>query len=160
MHISISTIGGVIGLISGLFVLFDRFYKGRPVILLTVREIENSPRKLVCIRIKNTTAYDIAILGARNRQGIYFLTENEDVHSLMEGASGKSNFSLMLKPDGTKELIIKAMYKDNVALEVTKPGYVEFVIYWRRGNATWLAQMPLLVCSTSQVLRQLGGVEQ
>jgi hypothetical protein len=160
MHIGLSELGGIVGLIGGLFVLFDRYYKGRPVASLTVNTQSSQGRQLVCIRIKNPTAYDIAILGANNRQGVYYLTMDEDVRSLLEGTAGTLKYAFMLKPDESKELIIKAQMKDNLPLEVTKPGYVEFVIQWRRGNATWLPQIPVLVCSTTRVIRQLAGVQQ
>lgn len=160
MHIGLSEIGGVVGLIGGLLVFYDRYCRGRPVASLTVNEVSAPPRKLVCIRIKNDTPYDVAILGARNRQGIYFLTENEQTRSLLAGAIGALKFAFVLKPTETKELIIKSNYKDGVAMELLGNRYAEFIIRWRRGNSTWMPQMPIFVCSTTQVIRQLGGVEE
>jgi hypothetical protein len=155
----LSEIGGVIGLISGLIVLHDRYYKARPIASLTIRETGSPLRKLACIRIKNTTPHDVAILGANNRQGIYFLAVDEEVRTLLEGAAGTQKFAFMLKPDETKELIIKAKVDGGIPLEVVKNRYIEFFIWWRRGDSTWMPRLPVLVCSTTTVIRQLAGVE-
>jgi hypothetical protein len=106
MHIGLSELGGIVGLIGGLLVFYDRYYKGRPVASLTVNVQGPVGRKLVCVRIKNTTPYDVAILDAKNRQGVYYLTEDEATRSLVAGAMGASKFAFMLKPDETRELII------------------------------------------------------
>jgi hypothetical protein len=159
MPFGLSEVGGIVGLLGGLVVLFDRYYKGRPVASLTVDTLSPSGRKLVCVRIQNTTPYDVVIRHPTNRQRIYYLTQDEEPGTLLQGAAGTLKFAFMLKPDETKKLIIKAYIKDNVPLEVKKPGYVEFLIPWRRGNATWLPQIPILVCSTTQIVRELGGVE-
>jgi hypothetical protein len=158
MHIGLSELGGIVGLIGGLLVFYDRYYQGRPVASLTVKVQSPSGRKLVCVRIKNTTPYDVAILGAKNRQGVYYLTEDEATRSLVAGVMGALKFAFMLKPDETRELIIMPHFDSGIPLEVKKR-YIEFAIYWRRGNATWLPQVPLLVCSTTYVIRQLGGVQ-
>lgn len=157
MHIGLSELGGIVGLIGGLLVFYDRYYKGRPVASLTVRAEGPSGRKLVCVRIKNTTPYDVAILGTKNRQGVYYLSEDESVHSLVAGTMGALKIVFMLKPDETRELILRPQFEGGVPVEVKKR-YVEFAIFWRRGNATWMPQVPLLVCSTTYVIRQLGGV--
>lgn len=54
---------------------------------------------------------------------------------------------------------MNAKYKDNVAVEALGTRYVEFWIFWRRGNATWLPQIPIPVCTNTQTIRELGGVE-
>ncbi len=98
------------------------------------------------------------MLNADNREGVYFLVEDEEARTLIEGAAGTLRFAFMLKPDETKELIIKSKFKDGVPLEVMSR-FVMFRIWWRRGNATWLPQMPVVVRSTTSVIRQLGGVQ-
>jgi len=158
MHIGLSEIGGIVGLFGGLVVLYDRYYKARPMASLTVNVGTPSVRKTVWIRIKNPTPYDIAIIGATNRQGVYFLAENEETHTLIEGASGNLRFAFMLKPNETKQLIVCAKFKDGIPLEITNR-YVEFLIWWRRGDATWLPKMPVFVCTTTEVIRLLGGAD-
>jgi hypothetical protein len=61
-------------------------------------------------------------------------------------------------PDA-KQLIIKAKFDGGVPREVIRSRYAEFVIRWRRGNSTWLPQLPVLVCSTTHVIRQLADAD-
>jgi hypothetical protein len=49
-------------------------------------------------------------------------------------------------------------FKDNVAIEALADRYVELWFRWRRGNATWMRQIPVPVCTRTSVIRQLGGV--
>jgi hypothetical protein len=76
----VGAIGGIIGMIGGLLSLRDRFAKGRPIASLTTTT--QGSRKLLTIRIKNTTEYDVVIDGASERRGVYFLVEDFDTSNL------------------------------------------------------------------------------
>jgi hypothetical protein len=134
--------GGLVGLLSGLFVLYDRFYKNRPVASLAVKHVDGLS-KPVCIRIENTTKYDILVGSAFIRpNGLYSVGDDKE---------------FLVPPDGKAELLIKA--KSNAASDWTaKKRYVEFWVHWRRGNATWLPQIPIPVCSTTKLVRSLGDI--
>jgi hypothetical protein len=67
--------------------------------------------------------------------------------------------SFILKPDESKELLIMPKFEGGMPVEAIKNQYVEFWIYWRRGNATWQPQLPVPVCTTTGTIRQLGSVE-
>jgi hypothetical protein len=64
MAFTIGEIGGIVGLISAGIVWMDRYYKGRPVVSLTTQSA--SGKTLICIRITNTTPYDVAIIGSNS----------------------------------------------------------------------------------------------
>ena len=153
----IGMIGGVVGMIGGAASFYDRFYKGRPIASLTTRN--SSGRMLVLVRVKNTTSYDIVVQSTFERRGVYFLAEDSTTLNIIKGQLGKDGFPFILKPDEGKELIVMPKFKDGMAVEALRNRYVEFWIYWRRGNATWLPQLPVPVCTNTQTIRQLGGVE-
>jgi hypothetical protein len=153
----IGMIGGIVGLLGGVASFRDRFYKGRPIASLTTRNC--SGRNIVLVRIKNTTEYDILMRGTAERRGIYYLTEDSTTINLIRGQLAKPAPPFILKPDETKELVVNAKYKDDVAVEALGARYVEFWIFWLRGNATWLPQIPIPVCTNTQTIRELGGVE-
>jgi hypothetical protein len=153
----IGMVGGIIGLIGGMASFYDRFYKGRPVASLTTRN--SYGRNLVLVRIKNTTNYDVVVTGTTERRGIYYLAEDSTTLNIVNGHVGKDISPFMLKPDESKELVIMPKIKDGVPVEALGNRYVEFWIYWERGNATWLPQIPVPVCTNTRTVRQLGGVE-
>jgi hypothetical protein len=155
----IGMVGGLVGMAGGLASFYDRFYKGRPVASLTTQE--KNGVKFVLVRITNTTSYDVIIDGAGEKRGVYFLAEDASTHNIVKGQLNRKMFSpFVLKPSDSKELFVMAKYKDNVAIEALGNRYVEFMIYWRRGNSTWLRQIPIPVCTNTRTIRQLGGVEE
>lgn len=149
----IKTIGAFVGLVTGAFVFYDRFNKGRPVATLTFKE--EGTRKLACIRVSNPTPYDVMIIDTLVSPSIYFLTDDFEIKNLVRGAAGKG-ISFILKSHDSREVLIAPLFKDGVALELTKPGAVNFWIYWRRGNATWLKMPPVPVCTSTEILRKFG----
>lgn len=152
----IGMVGGIVGAIGGAASFYDRFYKGRPIASLTTRN--SFGRNLVLVRVKNTTNYDVVVGSTSERRGVYYLSDDTSQLSNIKGQLGKG-FPFILKPDEIKELIVMPRFKDGVAVEALGRRYVEFWIYWRRGNATWLPQIPVPVCTSTQTIRQLGGVE-
>ncbi|MET3911915.1 hypothetical protein ABID59_006282 [Bradyrhizobium sp. S3.3.6] len=153
----IGMVGGLVGLAGGVASFYDRFYKGRPVASLTTRN--SSGRTIVLIRIKNTTSYDVVVTGSKERKNVYFVAEDSTTLNIIKGQMDRSAPTFILKPDETRELLIMPKFKDNMPVDVLKPGYIAFWISWRRGNATWLPQIPVPVCTTTQTIRKLGGVE-
>jgi hypothetical protein len=151
---TIGVVGGVVGLLGGLTSFRDRFYKGQPVASLTTNN--SGGRTLVQVRIKNTTEYDVVVNGGAERRGVYFLAEDFETGTIVRGQIKKGMFSpFVLKPGESKELIIMPKFKDGIAIEAIGNRYIEF---WR-GNATWLPQIPVPVCTNTKTIRQLGGVE-
>lgn len=149
---AIKTIGAFVGLLTGIAYFYDRLAKGRPIASLTVTHQDT--RKLVCIRVSNPSSYDIAILTTAVVPAVYSLTEDLEVRSLLAGAAGSAP-SFMLKPGETKELILAPNFKDNLPLEI-KPQRIRVQISWRRGNATWLPQVPVYVLTSTQTIRRYG----
>jgi hypothetical protein len=144
-------LGSMAGLLSGAFLLYDRFAKGRPIASLTVKD-DQGPRDLVCIRVTNIGDYDIAVIDASVSPKIYFLTEDMEARTLIEGALGHRP-SFMLKPRQEKELRIAPHFKDAVPLEAQDKN-VTFRISWRRCNMTWLPQVPVCVRTSTPTIRK------
>jgi hypothetical protein len=81
------------------------------------------------------------------------------VRRLMRGAAGRSPY-FMLKSGESKELKIAPMCnKDGLPLEIT-PHTVTFLIFWRRGKATWLPQIPVVVRTSTRTIRKYGLEEE
>lgn len=145
-------LGAIVGFLSGAVVIYDRYHKGRPTASLTITN-GNGDQHRVCIRITNTTTYDVAIIGAAVRPSVYFLSETLEVRDLNSRQLQAPQF--LLKPQESRELFVVPRYEHGVALEL-KPQHVLFLLNWRRGNATWLKQFPVIVCTSTQIVRLYG----
>jgi hypothetical protein len=148
---AIKLVGSIVGLLTGIAVFYDRMARGRPIASLTTttRGAQNG-----CIRISNVSDYDIAIIDATVKPAIYFLTEDMEAKTLLEGAFGHRPY-FMLRPREEKEFVIALVVKDGKAIEEpVGDACVVFRISWRRGNATWIPQVPVWVwADTSTILR-------
>jgi hypothetical protein len=80
----LKNLGAIVGSMSAALFLYDRYHKGRPIASLTTIKGDGDQNR-VCIRVTNTTAYDVAIIGGAVRPNIYFLTET------LEGSRGLSS---------------------------------------------------------------------
>jgi hypothetical protein len=152
----VKTIGAFVGLLTGITYFYDRMAKGRPVASLSVTEKEGG--KLVCIRISNPSSYDIAILSVTLNTPVFYLIEDLEVRSLLEGASGQIPY-FMLKPGDSKELILAPRSETNLPPEL-KHRHIWVRISWRRGNATWLPQVPVCVWTQSQTIQKYGQTKR
>jgi hypothetical protein len=155
MFETLRDIGGVVGLLGGLVVFYDRFFKNRPVASLTVRE-ENDQRR-VCIRVKNTTNYDIVVVGVRVRPLFYSLVQDEYTPVLKPGSFGEVHH-FILKPDESRAWMIMPRSLRNVSLEPPENRHVNFWVSWRRGNATWMPQVPVPVFTSTEAIQHLRGI--
>jgi hypothetical protein len=151
--IGFSTLGAIVGFIGGGIVLFDRYYKGRPIASLSMMDDEGTRR--ICIRIKNTTAYDIAILDLVVKPAIYHLAEDMSTRNIIKGTMGRHP-KFLLKPDEEKNLIIAPLFDSSVAREVTQGGRVNFYVGWRSGNSTWWWRRAVPVCTHTDTIRFFG----
>lgn len=133
-------LGAIVGFMSGAFVFYDRYHKGRSIASLTAIKGDGVQNR-VCIRVTNTTAYDVAIIEGAVRPNIYFLTETLEARDLISCQLEAPQ--ILLKPQGSKEFFVAPRFANGIALEL-RPQHVSFLIYWRRGNATWLKQFPLV----------------
>jgi hypothetical protein len=82
--------------------------KGQPTASFTVRD--EGTRKLGCIRIMNNSEHDIAIIDACVKPEVYFLTEDMEVRTLIEGAAGRRP-RFLLKPQQEKAVHCTTLQK-------------------------------------------------
>jgi hypothetical protein len=153
----LSALGAIVGFIGGGIVLFDRYYKGRPIASLSMMDDEGKRR--ICIRIKNTTAYDIAIVNLIVKPQIYHLAENLNTRTIIKGVMGKCP-KFLLRPDTEINLIIAPLFDGVVAREASRAGRVNFHVHWRSGNSTWWWRRPVPVCTHTETIRLFGLTDQ
>ena len=132
-------IGGFFGFLSIAVVLFDRYYKGRPL-----GSLSTMTDGRVCIRFKNITNYDVAIMDCNIEPPIYRLARSTDANDTLACPQ------LLLKPDEAVELII---IPKGGSSETSYSGKVDFYFSWRSGNSTWLPKRSVPVCTSTQTIQ-------
>ena len=158
--IEFSTLGAIVGFIGGGIVLFDRYYKGRPIASLSTMDDDGQSASAYGSRTRLlTTAYDIAILDLVVKPPIYHLAENMDTRNLIKGALGRSP-KFLLRPDEEKNLIIAPLFDGALAREATQGGRVNFYVNWRSGNSTWWWRRAVPVCTHTDTIRLFGLIDQ
>jgi hypothetical protein len=133
--------------------------KARPVASFTERV--QWIRKVPCIRIKNSSGeYDIEVKGVYVKPKVYFLTEDMEVRTLIEGAERSliegvegAQPTFVLRPQQERELYIAPRYKDGIAMDSENQN-VTFRISWRKCNVMWLPQIPVYVRATTSTIRR------
>jgi hypothetical protein len=149
----IKTVGSIVGLLTGGLYFYDRFAKGRPSASLTISIESNRPSPRV--RIGNSSSYDLAINDVTVYPAIYLVAEQEGAEGNLRASFGEKAY-FMLKPGESKEVRIVPKFQNGIPLEIVKARRVTFLVWWRRGNATWLPQLPVPVYTDTTTIRKFG----
>jgi hypothetical protein len=132
-----TTFGALVGLLTGIFTLWDRYARGRPIAYLA------SGTDDVLLRISNPSDYSIFILSAELTPNVYFLSRGQDIRTIIEDQlSGITYWPI--EPKGTAEFVIADRFEGGRKLSLTDQR-VRFSVSWRRGSTTWLPQIPVNV---------------
>lgn len=128
---------------------YDRLAKGRPVATISFKDEHD---KVALIRLNNPSTYDVVVLRAVCAPQVFDLSSDREIRSILHAAAG-SIPSFVLPAGETVELYLISRFRDGIPLEVAHQKG-RFQIHWRRGNATWLWQMPVVVWSDTSMIRQ------
>ena len=149
---TIKSIGSIVGLLAGIFVVFDRYMRGRPIATLSF-PVEND-RPSARLRISNVGQHDVAIMGISVSGDVYRLADDMQTDSIIRATMGRKQFFTM-KPNETRELFLISRVVNGLPLEVT-PQRITFTILWWRCNSTWLPQIPVFIFSDTKTIQKFG----
>jgi hypothetical protein len=144
----IKTLGSFVGLLTGAVFFYDRFAKGRPIAYLSFKDDEN---KSAFLRIENPGTSGIAVFDIGVSPDVFGLAEDLERRNLLKAASG-SPISFILAPGAGKELFVASKFQHGLPLELNA-NRITFRIFWRRGNSTWIPQIPVSVRTNMQTIR-------
>ena len=147
-----TTIGAFVGLLAGVFTVWDRYAKGRPIAYLVFKNEgdEISPR----LFISNPGDYSIFILSAKTIPDVFFLSRELETRLLIEDQlSGITYWPI--EPKGRAEFLIADRFKNGLPLGLPDRR-VRFSIRWRRGSTTWLWQLPINVRTRTSTIRKIA----
>src|SRR5690242_16131254 len=88
-------LGSIVGLITGIYTLFEKVLKQRPLIWVTRSEAR---RDNMLVRVRNTADQDIAIIGDSVRPPIYMLAYSEHLDAIFNAQTNQSPYR-MIRPE-------------------------------------------------------------
>jgi hypothetical protein len=141
-------IGALVGFITGVFTVVDRFLVGRPTTMIQKAGVHQ--RDLYCA---NTSKQDIIITRIRTSSK-YIVVSPHDVAE----AGVKTPFTTIVPAGARVDFPIVVDFA-LVAKEATK--FMPFVVMvsWRKTRSMWLPQVPALIFSSIRALRRLNNAK-
>ena len=153
MYQTLQTVGSFCGLFAFGFSAFDRFIKGRPIASVSFerRGQEISPR----IRITNISPYDIAVLGVKAKPDVYCFSLSDSPKDLLR-SQWRQSIEFILPPGAAREVLVvsRPAQGGGYSLDAVNYRRVTIAISWRRGNITWLPQIPVWVWTSTSFITE------
>jgi hypothetical protein len=141
-------LGSIVGLLTGIYTLWERFIKQRPNVWLS----QGSHRGELVLRVKNPGDQDIALIGFSVTPRVYAVANSAHFDSLVDAILDDSSFRLV-RAGQEAELPLKTMQEDGKELD-SEVRHVFVRLFWRRTGSMWCPRVPLwLAVSTLDVLR-------
>jgi hypothetical protein len=147
---TLTTVGSLVGLITGAFVLFDRLWRGRPI--ACVQTEPNTGGKIKGIRIRNAAQVDILIREIRVKPPFVRVARSSEIYDLAS-ALIKGEMVAVLGPSHARFFPLMG---HGIPLEDAPPQRIWFRISWRRTDSTWLWQFPKWVSTSTDDLRRIA----
>jgi hypothetical protein len=145
---SFTAFAAYVGLLTGIFTLWDRLAKGRPIAFLSFKDGDAK------LSISNPGDYSVFILSAKTIPDVFFLNRDTGVQTIIEDQlSGITYWPI--EPKRTAEFLIADRYKDGMRLGVQEQR-VRFEVHWRRGSTTWLWQIPVNVRTSTSTINKMA----
>jgi hypothetical protein len=131
-------IGATIGIITGIFAIFDWLVRGRPSVYL-----KTSEEKRTILIIKNTSKHSILIADIKAKGTDIFFVGDDNKKSIMDWYYSQ-NFNIYIDPDNHLKFYI---YSNSDIGEIApfKKKNFKIKIHWRRGDNTFFWRFPLIV---------------
>src|SRR5216683_1098393 len=143
-------IGAAVGFLTGVYTLFDRFMKGRPIAYL----VASGPatNTILSLRVKNVGQQDLVLRRLLSIPRFYEIAKNDSPLGIIEAQFG--SFMTVLPPGGQMDFpVFRSKSGRARAVESWEP--CAFVISWRRATCTWLPQIPFCLFTSMRTIEQL-----
>ena len=96
---TISFIGGLIGIATGIFVLFDRVLRNRPLANVVLKGNQHNP--LHYVRVKNVGAIDVIVFDIKANPRSFEISTDHSVRGLAGAIMDKPSFAIL--PPGAEQ---------------------------------------------------------
>ena len=149
---SLVVIGSIVGLITGIYTLFDRLFVRRPS--LWVKKVRNSR---IFLRVQNHDSQDIALIGNKVWPRIYAIANANQLDAMVDAATDSSPYR-MIAPDSVVDLPLMTLTKDGKPMD-DLDCMVWIWIFWRRTGSMRFRRIPLCTRLRTTDVTLLSGAE-
>jgi hypothetical protein len=166
--------GGLAGIVSAVFLVVDRWLRGRPLAWVTAKKaVKSGANSFSYLRIQNPGPADVFIKRVCAYPPIYGVLKDQlpdevakALDALDEGdvkAMADIDVNVLLWQGQTYDLPIFEFPKpvkapnQSDAAEVPQDQPVRFVIYWRKTSSTWLRQVPVRIFTSTRDIESIAA---
>jgi len=150
----IKTIGALVALPTGVFVLVDHFLRGRP--LVDLRPVGNDDPRLE-LEIANTSNRSIVIRSITCRPDALRASYGDDVGAIIDAAAGTPVKAVLLGPLKNEVFFLITERKWD---DLPATAGVSITVRWSFTSSRWLPQIPIWLRSTVGKLNELRKIER
>lgn len=148
----IATIGSYIGLLSGIFLLFDRLFRHRPHAAFVIED-ESATNPTCVLRIENVTDRDFVITGMVIWPKIYQLMRDKTVQAAVDAAMSRP-IEMIVGARSYKDIALLLKLFNKQDPEEKNRSFL-VAIFWRSCGSPWLPQIPLIKIANTHFVRRL-----
>jgi hypothetical protein len=147
-------IGSIVGLVTGLYTLWDKLVRQRPFIWMG----KSAKRKdRMVVKVRNPGDRDVALIGTSVKPRIYDIANSFEFDQLIDATLDNSSFRLVF-PGDVVELPVTTRVEKSKHLD-SVDRRVLVLIYWRRTSSMWWPRFPLCLLLRTSDLTRLSGAE-
>jgi len=147
---AIKLFGGIAGLVTAAFLVWDRWARGRPLAWVTARKFGANP--LEYIRLKNPGYGDVFVLGVRAYPRVYDVAKDRSVRATITATALKWDVRVLLRQNEEWDLPIFPNLPTDAASR-----RVCFLVFWRKTSSTWLPQVPVVIMTSTGYIERIAA---
>jgi hypothetical protein len=148
---TISFVGSLIGIATGIFVLFDRILRNRPLAFIMLGGNAHNP--LHYVRVKNVGAIDVIVFDIEARPRSFEISADHSVRGIANAISNEPTYAIVA-PGAEQDFPFFKNPKREGEKEHNRK--IRFLVYWRKCSSTWLRQIPVQVLTSTEDLERMA----
>jgi hypothetical protein len=145
-------IGAAVGFLTGVYTLFDRFMRGRPLAYLSASG--PATNALLHLRVKNMGQQDVLLRRLFSIPQLYQVSKDDSAKAIIEAQIYETPFAAVLQPGEHMDFPVFASELGR-ALTPESRAPCAFVISWRKASCPWLPQIPVCHFTSVYTIGQL-----
>jgi hypothetical protein len=145
----LTEVGAVVGLVSGIFLVVDRFMAGQPIVW-PARKPEFAP-PIRFLRCMNVSKWDIFIKKIKVIPNVLFVARDDSPEAIADSHYLNLPFETLIPAGETVDFPLGIRGGDD------RSSWFLIIVSWRSARSTGLPKVPVLVFSS---LRSLRAIDQ